>query len=253
MAEDMSSEARPIKDHGQGRGLLCVRRSRLTTRRIGVGCGLISLLGAVVLFTQAGTWLVVKDPFGHAPVAVVMSGLPISRSFAARDLYTQGRVDRLLIIPEPPNKIEGEVVPDRLTHELTRWGLFDPTLPQWAVRILTAAGVPETAISVLPRSVNGTINEAQAVRSWFGDQVPKQFVVITSPSASRRARVIFREIFRDDEVQIVLSPTPHDGFLPERWWTSPRTALTVVTEYQKLLANALTLLAMRFHPVPPPG
>lgn len=208
------------------------------------GTALALLLSAAALalsFPQAGRFLVVEDPFTHADVALVLSGLPTSRAFAARDLYRQGRVDRIVVIPEPPNKIEGEMVGDAVVEELARLRLLVADRPQWAEQILMASGIPRAKVALLPEAAHGTIGEAELVKRFFGDRPPPRVALITSKSASRRARMIFRRIFRQRGVRILAAPTPYDLFEPARWWTRPRTALTVVTEYQKLVANALTL------------
>jgi len=201
--------------------------------------GLVAALAWCV--PHAGEFLVAEDDFDHAPIALVLSGLPTSRAFAARDLYHAGRVDEILVIPEPPHVVEGEMVPPPVTEELVRLKLFDPARPQWVAQILTASGVPESKIVTLPEPVNGTINEARRVRTFLRSRLPARLVVITSRSASRHARFIFRRVFRTDPVAICSYPTPYDVFESTRWWSQPRNALTVVTEYQKLLVNALTL------------
>jgi uncharacterized SAM-binding protein YcdF (DUF218 family) len=212
---------------------------------VGVAACLVGVLAVTYAFPRAGAFLVVEDPFAHAEIALVLSGLPLSRSFAARDLYHEGRVDHIVVIPEPPRKIEGEVVTDQIKDALVRLGLFDPSQPQWAERILVATGVPRSKIALLPESVDGTIREAPRVRAFLKDRLPKRLVVITSKSASRRARLIFRHVFRKDRVQIVSYPTPYDSFEPRTWWSQPRNALTVVTEYEKLFVNMLTLAFRR--------
>jgi hypothetical protein len=53
--------------------------------------------------------------------------------------------------------------------------------------------------------------------------------------------MIYRHVFKHDPVQLFSYPTPYDAFEPDAWWSTPRNALVVVTEYQKLIANALTL------------
>ena len=194
---------------------------------------------------RAGAFLVVEDRFTHADVALVLSGLPVSRAFAARDLYRQGRVEEIWVIPEPAEKIEGEVVSDRVMRELLRLGLLDPGFPQWSTRILAATGVPRARIVVLPEPANGTIVEACRIRALLRSHPPRSMVLITSRSASRRARMIFRHVLGHSDVQIFSYPTPYDTFQADRWWTQPRNALTVVTEYQKLLANALALTFRR--------
>jgi len=192
-------------------------------------------------FLRAGEFLVVEDAFDHADVAVVLSGLPTSRALAARDLYHQGKVDRILLIPEPPTKIEGEVVTEAAKQELIRLGLVDSHPPQWAERILVASGVPRSQMTWIPRPANGTIVEASLVRAWLKEEAPRSLVLITSKSALRRARFIFRRVLKQERVQIFCYPPPADPFEPHRWWSQPRSALTVLMEYEKLIANALTL------------
>ena len=208
---------------------------------VGLVVGLVVIGAAAAGFAQAGRFLVVVDPFDRAELALVLSGLPTSRAFAARDLYAQGRVREILIIPEPPTAVEGEVVGGPIAEELAALGLFDPGRPAWAQRVLLAAGVPASKITVLPRHADGTIVEARRVRAFLDRRLPASLVLITSRSASRRARMIFRHIFKDAPVRILSSPTPYDAFEPDAWWSRPRNALAVVTEYQKLVVNALTL------------
>lgn len=218
----------------------CTTRGR-TWRRL-VLVLIAALLLAICLFIpHAGSWLVVEDPLTRAEVAVVLSGLPTSRALAARDLYRQGLVETIWVIPEPINKIEGELVNDEVFDELVRAKLVDPSTAQWAQRILVSMGIPKDHIVILPKPAQGTINEAHWVREAFKDRLPKRLVLITSKSASRRARYIFRDVFKHDDVDILSSPTPYDPFDAARWWAQPRHALTVVTEYEKLLINVLTL------------
>ncbi len=202
---------------------------------------LVAGVGAAGVFFSAGEFLVAEDHFSHADVALVLSGLPISRAFAASDLYRQGRVEQVWAIPEPPNKIEGEGVTDQVKDELIALKLFDPSLPQWSERILVATGVPREHIVMLPTFANGTIGEARLVATFLRGRSPHSLALITSKSASRRARFIFRRVLKKTRVQIFSAPTPYDSFESTRWWSRPRNALTVVTEYQKFLANALTL------------
>jgi len=207
--------------------------------RLVVGLGVVG--AAAMGFAQAGRFLVVVDPFDRAEMALVLSGLPTSRAFAARDLYRAGRVREILVIPEPPTKVEGEVVGAPIAKELVALKLFDPGRARWAQRILVATGVPASAVTVLPQHADGTITEAHRVRLFLDGRLPASLVIITSRSASRRARMIFRRVFREDPVQVFSSPTPYDAFEPDAWWSNPRNALNVVTEYQKLVVNTLTL------------
>lgn len=191
---------------------------------------LMSIAVAVLLFLRAGRFIVAEDVFTNADTALVLSGDPVRRTLAARDLYVQGRVKQILVIPEPPDQVE---------EELIKLGLKDPTLPPLQERVLVASGVPRKQISFLPVSADGTIVEAYRVQSFFQGRPPQRMVVITSKFASRRACFVFRWVLQ--QVEIFCSPTPYDPFEADRWWKKPRNALSVVMEYQKFLANAFTL------------
>ena len=204
---------------------------------------LVAAAGAL-FFPRAGRFLVVEDRFAQADLGLVLSGEEIGRSLAARDLYRQGRIQQILVIPEfeiPPHP------------ELVKLGLVKPGPPPapWPERILIASGVPREKIFFL-QPVEGTINEALQVRRYlkekgfFDGESPVRLVLVTSKYASRRARFIFRWILRGEKVKILSCPTPYDSFQPDRWWRKPRVALSVVTEYQKLVWNWLTLL-LRFY------
>ena len=192
-----------------------------------------ALCGAALFcFLQAGNFLVARDDFTHAEVAVVLSGEPIGRTLAARDLYKRGQVDRIVVIPEPSLPVNEEIV---------RLGLADPKLPPWPQRILRASGVPPSQCTLLPEPAEGTINEALAVQRFFRGKLPQSMVVVTSKFASRRARFIFRSVFQKEKARVYAFPTPYDTFEPKKWWIKPRNALQVVNEYLKLIANGLML------------
>jgi len=196
----------------------------------------VSLLLAVFFLLHAGELLVVQDSFSRAEVALVLSGDPIRRALAARDIYVQGRVDRILIIPESADPV--------LSRELDKLGLGDPTGTQLSVRILTAAGIPAAKIALLSSPADGTIREAAAVKRYFAEHPPSSIALITSKSASRRARFIFRSFL--PMTRVFSSPSGYDMFESRRWWFKPRNALTVVMEYQKFLANCIEMpLAVR--------
>lgn len=206
------------------------RSSRISLRAVAALCLSILVVVLLLLFLRAGQFIVAEDQFAQADAALILSGDPIRRGLAARDLYLQGRIKQILVIPEPP---------DRVDWELVKLGLEDPTLPPLAERILMASGVPRQKISFLPEPADGTIVEAHLVRRFLEGRPTKRLAVITSKFASRRACFVFRRVLQT--VEIFCSPTPYDSFEPDRWWKQPRNALFVVMEYQKFLANAFTL------------
>lgn len=218
---------------------MTVRRGSPAARdgRVKRWVGAILLMGVVagaLGVPNAGWWLIAEDPFSHADVAVVLSGEPLTRSLAARDLYQQGRVDRILVIPDPPRSLLIEA-------ELVKLGLSDRNPTPGSERILLASGVPRARITFLPEPADGTIVEATHVRRFLKEHPSKSLVIVTARASSRRARFIFRRILTREGIQVWSFPTRYEAFEPARWWAQPRNALRVVTEYQKFLVNALTL------------
>ena len=201
---------------------------RAGTKALGV---LLLLTAAAVLFIEAGNFLVREDPVDRAEAALVLSGGDVLRPLAARDLYQAGRIKHIYVIPEPRG---------RAWEELVKLKIEDPDHPL-SERILTASGVPRNKITFLPRSIDGTIGEAREVREFLRGKFPDTLVLITSKTASRRARFIFRQVLKHEPVTVLSSPSPYDGFEPARWWAQPRNALYVLMEYLKFAANAATL------------
>ena len=190
------------------------------------------LVGGGFFFFNAGRLLVAEDSFSRADVGLVLSGKLLARSLWAGELYAQKKIDRILIIPEPSNSLH---------DKLEELGIQLPNSQEWTVKILTAFKVPREAIDFLPESVDGTIHEAILVRHFMGEHFPSRMVIITSKFASRRARFIFRKVFKNTPINILSSPTPYDSFQSDRWWTHPKNALLVVEEYEKFLVNAMVL------------
>lgn len=205
------------------------RSGGLIGRLLGV---LIALSLAVVAAPRAGAVLVVEDPFAKAELVVVLSGAPVARALAAADLYKQHRAERILVIPEPP---------DPADPELVRLGLRAAGEAPMSARVLKASGVPADRIAFLDKPVDGTLNEALRVREYLGERVPRRLVLVTSSFATRRARYIFRSVFKGRPVEVLAYPSRLDSFSPDQWWAHPRNALTVVMEYQKFATNAATL------------
>lgn len=195
----------------------------------------LMVLGGVAV-AAGGRFLVASDTFAAADIAVVLSGGQTPRTLAARDLYRDGRVRHIVIIPEPPND-------PLLEKELLALRLIDPTLPPIGERILVASGVPRSAFEFLAEPADGTINEARLVKRFLAGRPARRVAVVTSKFASRRACLIFRRMLEGREVYC--APTPYDPFEPRGWWRQPRNALYVVMEYQKLAANLVSLTLAR--------
>lgn len=186
---------------------------------------------ATLIARYAGEFLVRRDALTRADVAIVLSGEPSTRTLAARDLYRERRIRRIVIIPEAQRDAA-------VQRELDALRIATP--PSLVPRILLASGVPSSAFVVLPDAAEGTIEEARRVEAYLRDERSRRIVVITSKFASRRACFIFSRVLKGRE--ILCWPTPYDSFEPRTWWRHPRDAMQITMEYQKLVANALMLI-----------
>ena len=200
------------------------------------GMGLVVVLGMITWVNLQGIagFLVVPETVIKADLAVVLSGKTVPRVLAVRDLYKKGSVEKILLIPEAT----GTNAADK---ELQRLGITLIRSNELTRRILNASHVPFSDVFTLPHAIDGTINEAKAVKEFLRNiQKVERLVIVTSKLSSQRQCYIFRQVLVD--VEVLCSASTYDTFEVEKWWNYPRRALKVLIEYLKFTANFLTLL-----------
>ncbi len=203
----------------------------MRTVRVLATIGLLSLIagGGLLLTALFPTllsgpvaFLMVKDEPIKAGLIVVLAGSPVARTLEARDLYKLGLSGKILLIPEPPN---------RLRQELIKLGFKEPSQPI-SQRILVASGVPLSAVDHLPANAGNTKGESQAVKAYAAKHAVKSILLVTSPTGSRRQCWIFRRAL--PTVRISCQPTTYEDIEHDR-----RLALHVINEYLKMAANTV--------------
>jgi uncharacterized SAM-binding protein YcdF (DUF218 family) len=183
------------------------------------------LVGLVVAFRQAGRFLVVSDPLpAHADAIVVLAGAPPARLLAAADLYRSGLAPRVLLTRERRTPA---------TVTLAAQGVA-PTAPHDEARqLLFGLGVPAEAVTVLDGRAYSTSSEARLIVRWACRTHARTLVVITSPSHTRRARLILRRL-GGPGLRVVVRSASADYFPRRHWWRNRRASKLVLSEYQKL-------------------
>ena len=68
----------------------------------------------------------------------------------------------------------------------------------WRPRLSRALGVPPGAIESVPRRAHSTTTEARAIARWACGRGLRRLVVVTSPTHTRRARLILRQALGPD-------------------------------------------------------
>lgn len=169
---------------------------------------------------HASAWLERPDALRKADVILVLGHDP-TRAFEAADLYRAGLAPKVLL--SEPRRAK------RMLY-LESQGICVPWFEAAGRTILRQRGVPESDIGTFGRDLNSTVAEARAAAGALPGV--RRLIVVTSPYHVRRARLIFRDHFRDAEVLFTGS---RYETLPQAWWTEEDSATNVIMESIKLV------------------
>jgi uncharacterized SAM-binding protein YcdF (DUF218 family) len=192
--------------------------------RIGGAALLIVMIGVVAMLAWGGDLLVARDPLpAHADVLVVLAGSihgELVRREEAVRLLRGGRADQL-VLSAPEVTYLGEWVPDLMRRDLER-----------------SYGIEPARRAVLCfHNADSTLEEAQALRPCLERPGWRTLIVVTSNYHTRRARHIWREVFReaDPPVRIFVHGVSDGDFEPRGWWRHRRYVKTFALETTKLV------------------
>src|SRR5262245_22398881 len=189
--------------------------------------GALLVLVVVLAVRGAGRFLVVADPLPtHADAIVMLAGSLSDRVLETAHLYHTGVAPVVILtrIGLRPAAValreRGVRVPEE--HDLARAALI-------------ALGVPAHAIRVLARRAQSTRTEARAIARWACRHGVRRLVVVTSPTHTRRARLILARTLGPD-IALSVQPAPAEVFPAKQWWRHRRAMKDVLVEYEKLVA-----------------
>jgi uncharacterized SAM-binding protein YcdF (DUF218 family) len=179
----------------------------------------------VALLRGAGAWLVVADPLPARSDAIVMlAGAPAARLLETAALYHREVAPRVALTRERRSAA---------TITAIRRGVTFPEPHDEATRQLRALGVPADAITVLRGRAYSTMSEVRLIARWAYRTRRRSLVVVTSPSHTRRTRLILRRALGPD-IALAVRPAAAEFFPRRRWWRHRPAAKLVLSEYQKL-------------------
>ncbi len=164
-----------------------------------------------------GGFLVVSDPLQPADALLPLAGGQ-ERVVYAAELFNQGYADWLIATDMPLNvpgvrESYGELVKREATWQ----------------------GVPEERILAAPGTAETTYQEALAVRQLAEERGLRSLIVVTDPFHTRRARMAFREAFRDSGIAVTVRPVNESEYHPDSWWQTRDGLRETWTEYVKLV------------------
>jgi len=194
----------------------------LTTAVVGVTLGAL-YYGRSAWLPGVGQFLDVGQPPTRVDYVYVLGGGTDSRPFAAAALYDAGLAGKVVLpsVQAAPEADQGVRPPEQ---KQTR-------------RVLTARGVPETAIELLPESetVRSTRDEAAALARFVQARPGCTVAVVTHNYHTRRARMIFTRALAERADQLCMVGIGTDYFDATNWWQSADGFRTFLSEYIKLV------------------
>lgn len=116
----------------------------------------------------------------------------------------------------------------------------NPYFVEKARRELISQGVPENAVEILPKIVDGTKDEANLLVDIFGERKLYSVLLVTSAYHSRRTLQTFEAAAasqKDLTVEIGINPAPAGLQTPSpaSWWLKPAGWKWIGGEYLKIL------------------
>lgn len=187
----------------------------------------------VPILRGMGGYLVVEHPLEKADLLVCLMGEPVERGLAAAELYKRNVAPRIFI--------PRETLPDGY-QILRQRGVEYPETRDQLLKVLTGAGVPESACITDERFVEDTLEEARLVREFVEEKGYESVLVVTSPLHTRRSWITFQEVFKDGETRLGIIPSRYSNFKVEEWWKEREYVKEVLIEYQKLIYYRLWYL-----------
>ena len=212
---------------------------RVSGRRRRPGIGLFAILAlvvviGVVVFRNAGHWLVREDPVGKADVIVVLSGGLPFRAEGAAGIYKSGYAPAVWVSrPGGPQE------------ELAALGIHFVGEEEYNREILVREGVPNSAIRIFPDAIANTQEEVEEIARDVRRDGMHSVIIVTSPQHTRRVKALWRKLVGDDP-RLIVRAAPGDPFDADHWWRNTQDVLAVVRESLGLL-NVWSGLPVRPH------
>lgn len=160
-----------------------------------------------------GKLLIKSDPLSKADIIIVLAGEQGERVQYGVELYKQGYADKILFSG-------GSIVDFPGVEKITWAGLMKG--------YATLLGVPENAI-ILQDESKSTQEDALFSFRLLQNQNFYSVILVTSPYHSRRAYLIFKQIFKD--IEIHSAPVANSWYDANSWWKNFKGRYQVAREY----------------------
>lgn len=196
------------------------------TRFLLATIGLITVVALVLAGAAALVMpriLQIEDRIERADYIVPLAG-GWHRYLKAAELYKAGYAPKLLLSNAKVRK------PTRFEKLREEMGVPKIGSRELRARTLAHLGVPESALATFGNGHISTIEEAEALRDFLNAR-PARIILVTSPTHTRRAKLIFEDTLPGSTFMVAATP---EHRLVKRWWSDQQSAQRVVSETFKL-------------------
>ena len=196
--------------------------SRIAKAGIISGC-------AIFIWVLVAPWLasrlVVEKPLAQAEIVFVLSGAKLyrERTKKAAEVYLKGNI-KVVVLSD--DGVSAGWSPEKQRN---------PKFVELARESLVKAGVPESAIIVMPGVVNGTRDEAVRFQTEAKKRGWDSVLLVTSGYHTRRAKGVFEGVLAGSNIRVGVTASPAGRSTPgvRTWWLSARGWEFVGGEYLK--------------------
>jgi uncharacterized SAM-binding protein YcdF (DUF218 family) len=195
---------------------------------------LLTLVGALAGFRNAGRWLTREDPLTSADVILVLSGGMPYRAEEAGKVFGMGYAPEVWVSR-----------PARPASNLEELGIHFVGEKEYDRQILIHEGVPDAAVHVLPDPIVDTEQEVEEVAREMRRAGKAKVIIVTSPPHTRRVKALWKKLAGDTPTLIVHA-AHQDPFDADHWWRNTRDVFSVVREILGLV-NVWAGLPVRPH------
>lgn len=189
----------------------------------------IFVLPILVVFALVGLWsagrflIIAEPPLSQVDVVAVLSGGEIDRIDEAVQLIQDGYARYLILTDTDAMADSGRRMTDYLFSEAANRGL----------------AVPQ--IDVTRHTASNTREEATAIRQLMEERGWRSCIVVTDPYHSRRAQIIFSEVFRDSGVSVRIHSVRGHWYTIRGWFLRQEGWTAMFQEYLRIFASLLGL------------
>jgi uncharacterized SAM-binding protein YcdF (DUF218 family) len=167
-------------------------------------------------FGQAGGLLIHQDEISPADAILVLGGGSEGRVMQGVELYKKGYGSRLMFTGMDYAHYEGQAL---------NWAIE-------AQKLAIKKGVPAKNTLVISGS-SSTHEDAALSKSVCEKNNFSSLIVITDPFHTGRSYLVFKKVYQDSGIKVMLQPVIQSEYQKNTWWQSERSFVVVYEEYIK--------------------